>query len=79
MPSANSFSTSRRRSTAITQAAIVAQDSRVGNQPPTIETLPQFTVTARTVAPAAATAVVTAARSQRRMRKCGRRPGPEPA
>jgi len=68
MPISNSLRTSRRRTTAITQAAIVTQDNRTGNQPPTIEMLPTFTVVARIAAPMATAAAAPAARIQRRDR-----------
>src|SRR5262249_22183338 len=51
--------------------AIVTQNNTAGNQPPTIEMLPKFTVRARTVAPMATTAAVTTAATARS--QCGGR------
>jgi hypothetical protein len=42
IPTANSFSTSRRRTTVIAQTATVTQNKKTGNQPETIDRLPIY-------------------------------------
>ena len=78
MPIANSLSTSRRSTTAVTQAATVTQNKTTGNQPETIETLPAFgRARARATATAATAAAAPAARTQRGGRNPGRRRWPD--
>src|SRR5271166_1786834 len=69
MPIANSFSTSRRRTTAITQTATVTQNKKTGSQPATIEVLPTFTCPRARARARAATATATAAQTARTQRR----------
>src|ERR1700749_4979869 len=68
MPNANSFSTSRRTTTAATQTATVVQNKKTGNQPATIETLarlPRIGGRVRTRATAAVTATTSGIQRRR--------------
>ena len=71
IPIANSFRTSRRRTTAIRQTATVTQNRKTGNQPETMEMLPRSTEVARITA-----ATATAATTAMTRRRPGSRDGP---